>query len=109
MAENVERSSASWRFPDIVFRGSYAVKEAHVLGTGLRVWQIVKLFRTLDEDAGATAAYFEIKLGLVEEALQYAAKYPKEIEARIERHNAALAERHIDSEGHAGRQSSSRR
>lgn len=104
MAADLDRSIAWWRYPHIVFRKSPTGRQAHVLGTGLRVWQVVKTFRALGEDAAVTAEYFEIEPALVEEALAYSREYPDEVGGLIGRHEAFLAERPIDSEGHAGQQ-----
>ncbi len=76
------------RYPHIVFHDFAVGRQAHVVGTGLRVWELVKASRAFDGKAVATAEYFEIDPSLVEEALEYARLHPEEVEAAIRNHES---------------------
>lgn len=71
-------------FPHIAHLDSPTRAQAYVVGTRLKVWQVVKVSRALGKDAAATAEYLEIDPLLVDEALAYARQYPVEIEVAIE-------------------------
>ena len=71
-------------YPHIVFHNTATGKQAHVRGTGMSVWELIKLSRVFDGDTTAMAEHFEVDPSLIEEALSYARRYPDEIEAAIQ-------------------------
>lgn len=67
-------------FPHIFFHQEAWGREARVRGTGLTVWKLVKLTQEFDGDASAAAAHLEIDLGVLDEALRFAVRHPREVE-----------------------------
>jgi len=108
MARDFDRATVPSRYPHVVYAEFPSRTQAHVLGTGLRVWQIVKTYRALREDVSATADYFEIEPSLIEEALRYSIDHPSEIAALLARHDAFLTQRSVDVPGEEGQQPSER-
>jgi len=72
------------RFPGIAFRGTDWRRRAWVIGTGLDVWEIVRLLEELrsPEKLAAELALHPEQIRL---ALAYAAAYPGEIEEMVAR------------------------
>lgn len=67
----------------VFFRASGNGREAMIRGTGLTVWELVKLVHAFEGDEAAAAAHLEIDESLVREARTYAAQRPREIEEAI--------------------------
>ena len=87
--------------PAVDFVDGPAGRRASLVGTGLGVWEVIEVLRAHEGDAGATAGFLEIPLGLVEAAEAYRASHPAEIERWIER-NRAVAARALGDAGTAG-------
>ena len=73
----------SFEFPHVFFHSSPKGRQARIRGTGLAVWELVKLIRELDGDAAGVAAHLAIEPELVDEALEYAKRNPRGIEQAI--------------------------
>ncbi len=72
------------RFPGILFAAGPAGRRARIAGTGLDVWEVVAVYRSVDRDtARLRAALPWVAEPLVRAALSYYAAYPDEIEGRI--------------------------
>lgn len=86
-------------YPGIVYRAGPAGRRAGVAG-GPDVWQIVVALRHTggrgDARIGAAAEQLDIAEHLVRTAVSFAAAHPQEVEAMIER-NEAAAERAIQA------------
>jgi uncharacterized protein (DUF433 family) len=72
----------------IAFRDSPAGREAHVMGSGLAVWEVVLINRAHGGDVRPTAGHLGIPAASVQAALRYAADYPEEINAALEETDA---------------------
>jgi uncharacterized protein (DUF433 family) len=83
----------SLHFPHVFFRPSSSGREARVRGTGLAVWELVRLIRGFDGDIDAVAAHLEIDPALVAEAQAYASQRPREIERALDYHESFTLER----------------
>lgn len=79
----LEEALRASEFAFIVFHDSPVGRQAYIQGSGLAVWEVVKLARAYGGDATRAAealGWPEVK---VRAALNYAAAYPDEIEAAI--------------------------
>jgi len=74
--------------------GSPTGRRARLVGTGKDVWEIIAAVRDNDGDAGQTARYLEIPLGLVQAAISYYGAYRDEIDQWIEANEQQAAEAH---------------
>jgi uncharacterized protein (DUF433 family) len=82
------------RIPGIVFGDSGRGRVARVAGTGLAVWEIIRVLRELDNDAGRLSAAFDrLTDQQLRSAFAYAEAYPEEIEERIRVDEAWTPER----------------
>lgn len=88
----VEEALRTAEFGHIQFRSTPTGRQAHVLGTGLAVWEIAMVARAFAEDAEQTAAHLEVPLVKVQAALSYARAYPDEINAALEDNRRSFAE-----------------
>jgi uncharacterized protein (DUF433 family) len=70
--------------PLVRFVDGPAGRRAHLLGTGLDVWEVVSVVRHNDGDAAAAADYLEIPLGLVQAAVGYYGAYAEEVDEWID-------------------------
>ena len=70
--------------PLVRFVDGSAGRDAGLVGTRLRVWQVIDVVRDNGGDVGATADYLELPLGLVRAAVTYYGAYPEEIDEAIE-------------------------
>jgi hypothetical protein len=72
-------------FPNIKLRtfSEFRGPEASICGTRLLGRHIVSVYRALNNDPPAVAAYYELDVDLVNEALRYAELHSEEIEAAI--------------------------
>ena len=72
------------RIPGIVFGDSRRGRVARIAGTGLGVWEVIRVFRDLENDSTRLRAAFDwLSDQQLRSALAYAEAYPDEIEARI--------------------------
>ena len=72
------------RCPGILFAGSPSGRHARVAGTGLDVWEIIAMYKSLDCDpARLREAYHWLSDAQLRAALAYYAAYPEEIDRRI--------------------------
>src|SRR5919206_4801786 len=70
--------------PLVRFVDGPAGRDAGLVGTRLRVWQVIDVVRDNGGDVGAAADYLELPLGLVQAAVAYYGAYPEEIDEAIE-------------------------
>jgi hypothetical protein len=73
-------------YPHIRFRNVDGSPEAHVLETGLAVWEVAWLARFYGGNAEAIARQTLSAPDLIAEGLRYAAQYAVEVDAEIARH-----------------------
>ncbi|HEX8732451.1 MAG TPA: hypothetical protein VF725_10385, partial [Ktedonobacterales bacterium] len=79
----LEEALRAAEFAFIQFRGSEVGRQAYIQGSGLAVWEVVKLARAYDGDVARVAESLGWPVVKVQAALTYAAAYPEEIEAAI--------------------------
>lgn len=79
----LEEALRASEFAFIQFHGSPVGRQAYIQGSGLAVWEVVKLARAYDGDVARTAERLDWPEVKVRAALNYAAAYPEEIEAAI--------------------------
>jgi uncharacterized protein (DUF433 family) len=87
------------RCPGIVFADGPAGRRARIAGTGLDVWEVVAIYKSLDQDdARLREAYHWLSEPQLRSALSYYRLYPEEIERQITRNGGwtkeQLAARH---------------
>lgn len=90
-------------FPHVFFQHSSGGRQARMRGTGLAVWELVKLADDFSGNVGEAAAHLQIDQVLVEEAPSYARSNSSEItDARLASESftfphldAALREVHV--------------
>jgi len=70
--------------PLVRFVDGAAGRDAGLVGTRLRVWQVIDVVRDNGGHVAAAADYLELPLGLVQAAVTYYGAYPEEIDAAIE-------------------------
>ena len=78
--------------PLIRFAEGPAGRRARLVGTGKDVWEVIATVRDNSGDAGETASYLEIPLGLVQAAITYYGAYRDEIDQWIETNEQEAAE-----------------
>src|SRR5206468_2840333 len=66
--------------PLVRFLEGPAGRDAGLLGTRLRVWQLIEVVRDNAGDVGAAADYLELPLGLLQAAVSYYGAFPEEID-----------------------------
>ena len=69
--------------PLVRFADGPAGRRATLLGTGKDVWEVIAGVRDNRGDAGETAAYLEMPLGLVQAAISYYGAFRDEIDEEI--------------------------
>jgi uncharacterized protein (DUF433 family) len=79
-----EPSDTSAAYPHIRIRTAAERDEPFVQGTGLAVWEIVWISRAYGGNSEKTRQHLDIDSELIDEALNYASVYPKEIERTIQ-------------------------
>lgn len=89
--ELVEESVRMREFPGIVFRDGPAGRRAHVVGTGMDVWQIVEGYRANGADAEATLSTGKISEHDLRLALAYCEAHPEEIDRMTEENSRPAA------------------
>jgi uncharacterized protein (DUF433 family) len=85
--EMLEEAIKMRRIPGIYFMDTPTGRQAHVGGTGLKVWQIVRPYKEENDEDAVRHAFHWLSEHQIRMALAYAEAYPDEIEARIQREN----------------------
>src|ERR1700730_5869780 len=80
--------------PLIRFADGPSGRRARLVGTGKDVWEIIAAVRDNNGDAGETARYLEIPLGLVVGGVSYYGAYRDEIDQWIQANEQQAAEAH---------------
>lgn len=80
--------------PLIRFVDGPAGRRASVLGTGMDVWEVIRVVRDNHGDAAAAAEYVEQPLGLVHAAITYYGAHQHEIDGWIELNDLETREAH---------------
>jgi len=80
--------------PLIRFADGPTGRRARLLGTGKDVWEVISVVRDNDGDAGESAGYLEVSLGLVQAAIAYYGAYTAEIDQQIEANEQETAQAH---------------
>lgn len=82
------------RIPGIYFRDTPSGRVAHVSGTGLGVFEIIRGYREMDSDwARLRVGFHWLSEAQLRAAFAYAEAYPDEIEARLAIEEAGTPER----------------
>ncbi len=81
--ELIEESVRSREHPGIVFKGGPAGRRAAVAGTGLDVWEIVEMHRSMGREL-LLDSMANVSERALSTALSYREAHPEEIEAAIE-------------------------
>ncbi len=91
--QTLTESERMRRVPGIVFADGVSGRVPRIAGTGLEVFEIVKIHRELALARGELAAALHwLTPGQIEAALRYAVEFPVEVEARLQRENAGTPE-----------------
>ncbi len=89
----IEEGLRQRRCPGIVFTDGPTGRRATIAGTGIDVWEVVRVYRACGEDPEALAqALPQVSRRQLDAALHYFRCYPKEIEERLAREETAEAE-----------------
>jgi hypothetical protein len=80
--------------PLVRFAEGPAGRRARLVGTGKDVWEVIATVRDNGGDAGETARYLELPLGLIQAAISYYGAYPDEIDQWIDQNEQETAEAH---------------
>ncbi|MBI4610225.1 MAG: DUF433 domain-containing protein [Candidatus Rokubacteria bacterium] len=89
----IEEGLRQRRCPGIVFTDGPTGRRATVAGTGIDVWEVVRVYRVCGEDPETLAhALPQLSRRQLDAALHYFRSYPKEIEERLAREETAEAE-----------------
>jgi len=82
--EMLEEALKMRRIPGIYFTDTPTGRHAHIAGTGLGVWEIVRFYRQENNDWESLRETFDwLSEQQLRAALAYAEAYPEEIDARI--------------------------
>lgn len=81
------------RCPGIVFTDGPAGRRATVAGSGIDVWEVIRLYKACGEDVeGLARALPQLSRRQLDAALHYSRCYPQEIAERLAREEAAEEE-----------------
>jgi uncharacterized protein (DUF433 family) len=82
------------RCPGIIFGEGVTGRRAKVAGTGIEVWEIISVFKSVGKDLKrAKKAYHWLSQEQLKAALGYYSVYPQEIDRLIERNESWTKER----------------
>jgi uncharacterized protein (DUF433 family) len=81
--EMLEEAIKMRRIPGIYFMDTPTGRHAHIGGTGLEVWQIVRPYKEGNNEDAIRYAFHWLTEHQIRMALAYAEAYPEEIDARI--------------------------
>ncbi|BAS28131.1 hypothetical protein LIP_2290 [Limnochorda pilosa] len=84
----VEEALRMRECPGIVFLDAPTGRQATVAGTGLAVWEVVSLWRSLGSVGALLDRFPHLSERGVRDALAYAERFPDEIEAAIQENEA---------------------
>lgn len=86
LEEMLQESVRQRRFPGIGFKGGLTGRRAYVIGTGLDVWEIVRMHADMGRELllESSGSVSERSLNL---ALAYYEAYPDEVDAAIDESN----------------------
>jgi len=82
--EMLESALRMQRFPGIVFVEGPAGRRAHLAGTGLDVWEVVRLLKEYQTAAKLRENFPRLSSIAIQIAQAYAKSYPEEINAFVE-------------------------
>ncbi len=89
----IEEGLRQRRCPGIVFTDGPAGRRATVAGSGIDVWEVIRLYQACEEDVEALArALPQLSRRQLDAALHYYRCYPQEIEERLAREQMAEEE-----------------
>jgi uncharacterized protein (DUF433 family) len=85
-AESVSEAKKMKRVPGIIFADGPLGRRARIAGTGIDVFEMIKAWRSCDEDRDAIVDAFDwLTPDQLEAAFAYYAAFPEEIDARLAR------------------------
>jgi uncharacterized protein (DUF433 family) len=90
--ELLEISIRMSRFPGITFVEGPFGRRAHLIGTGLDVWEIMRLLREFGSESALREHFPRLSTVALKVAQAYAKAYPVEIDAFIEANSQSLDE-----------------
>lgn len=85
----IEEALRMSEFAFIDFRDSVVGRQAYIQGSSLAVWEVVMIVRAYDGDVEKAAKHLQWPVYRVQAVVNYAAAFPREIDAAID-DNAAL-------------------
>lgn len=88
-ARLVEEGLRRSEFAFLDFRDSPAGRQAYVQGSTLAVWEVLFLLRSYKRNVAALAKHLRWSETKVQAAINYAEKFPEEIEQAIEENDSA--------------------
>ena len=89
----IEESLRQRRCPGILFAEGPTGRRATLAGSGIDVWEVVRVFKACGEDLQALARAFpQLSRRQLEAALHYYRCYPQEVEDRLAQEERAEAE-----------------
>jgi uncharacterized protein (DUF433 family) len=88
----VEHALREREFAWIEFRDTVVGRQAFIKGTRLKVWMLISMLRSFENDPKALAAALEIPDVYVLAAIEYAKAFPDEIEGSIADNNRSADE-----------------
>lgn len=89
----IEEGLKQRRCPGILFTDGPAGRRATVAGTGIDVWEVIRVWQGSDKNLDAVArALPQLSRRQLESALHYYRSYPAEIDERLAREAAAEAD-----------------
>lgn len=84
--ESVSEAEKMKKVPGIVFVDGPAGRRARIAGSGIDVFEVMKIHRSCGEDRGATAEALDMLTPeRIQAAFDYYAAFPEEIDARLAR------------------------
>jgi len=92
--ELLDESVRTQRCPGIVFTEGATGRRARIAGTGIEVWELIAMYRSVDEDPNRLRqAYHWLTEQQIGSALCYFRAYPEEINRLIEQNEELTRER----------------
>ena len=89
----IEESLRQRRCPGIIFAEGPTGRRATVAGSGIDVWEVIRVFKACDEDVAALAQAFpQLSRRQLDAAIHYYRCYSEEIEERLAQEERAEAE-----------------
>lgn len=91
--QTISEAQKMRQVPGVEFADGTFGRMARIAGTGIEVWEIIKIFHQLGRDRDALLDVFQyLRAEQVQAALAYYSAYPAEVDARLELEAIGAAE-----------------